>query len=284
MLAQVGLLTQLKDLTLQECHEITEEGYAEIAHLTSLQRLDLSGCGGNLTDECVVYLRGLIEMKILNLNHCNVSDVGLKYLSHLPLEELYLRCEITDDGLKHVGKMGSLRVLELSGNLQGPGFIHIQKLGELRMLHVHSYWLEDIALEHIAELPTLEELHVTNNHRITSDGIEKLNQLLTLKRLNLGHCIQLKDDGVEELVKLVGLEILNLESCSEITDVALDSISQLSKLRALNLRNCSKITDKGLYALSVLPELRTIGLSGCPLLSHRAVEKLRGRDRRVAVL
>ena len=190
VLAQVGLLTQLKDLTLQECHEITEEGYAEIAHLTSLQRLDLSGCGGNLTDECVVYLRGLIEMKILNLNHCNVSDVGLKYLSHLPLEELYLRCEITDDGLKHVGKMGSLRVLELSGNLQGPGFIHIQKLGELRMLHVHSYWLEDIALEHIAELPTLEELHVTNNHRITSDGIEKLNQLLTLKRLNLGHCIR----------------------------------------------------------------------------------------------
>ena len=80
VMAQVGLLTQLKELRLHDSEIITNAGFAEIAKLTSLQKLVL-GQGVGVNDE-VEYFSGLTQLKVLYLHRCKlVSDEGLKIFS-----------------------------------------------------------------------------------------------------------------------------------------------------------------------------------------------------------
>jgi hypothetical protein len=72
----------------------------------------------NVTDETLSYLRGMDQLRELDLNGTQVTDEGLSVLAALPrLEDLHLaRTKISDEGFrKHLRMKGSLLKLELTG-------------------------------------------------------------------------------------------------------------------------------------------------------------------------
>jgi hypothetical protein len=71
-----------------------------------------------VTDETLRYLRGMDQLRELDLNDTQVTDEGLTVVADLPrLEELRLaRTKISDEGFrKHLSPKGSLRKLDLTG-------------------------------------------------------------------------------------------------------------------------------------------------------------------------
>ena len=57
-----------------------------------------------VTDADLVYLKGLTNLEVLNLDNANISDASLKHLEALTgLEELFLaNTKVTDAGLEHL--------------------------------------------------------------------------------------------------------------------------------------------------------------------------------------
>jgi len=72
----------------------------------------------DVTDETLNYLRGMDQLRELDLNDTKVTDKGMAVLAELPrLEDLRLaRTAITDEGFqKHLAAKESLRKLDLTG-------------------------------------------------------------------------------------------------------------------------------------------------------------------------
>jgi hypothetical protein len=78
----------------------------------------------DVTDQTLPYLRGMNQLRSLDLNDTQVTDEGLPILAELPnLQELRLaRTKITDEGFKkHLAPKESLLKLDLTGTaVKGP--------------------------------------------------------------------------------------------------------------------------------------------------------------------
>ena len=74
-------------------------------------------CYGNVTDDEVVHLERLTNLKRLSLNGAQVTDAGLVHLEGLPnLEVLGLAyTQVTDAGLEHLKGLSNLKRLYLNG-------------------------------------------------------------------------------------------------------------------------------------------------------------------------
>jgi len=83
----------------------------------------LQMANANVTDETLNHLRGMDQLRELDLNDTQVTDEGLAIVAELPrLEELRLaRTSISDEGFrKHLRTKGSLLKLDLTGtNVKG---------------------------------------------------------------------------------------------------------------------------------------------------------------------
>jgi hypothetical protein len=82
------------------------------------QTVVLQMANPNVTDETLNYIRGMNQLREMDLNDTNVTDEGLAILAALPrLEELRLaRTKITDEGFrKYLADKESLRKLDLTG-------------------------------------------------------------------------------------------------------------------------------------------------------------------------
>jgi dipeptidyl aminopeptidase/acylaminoacyl peptidase len=90
-----------------------EAGFVHLKGLTNLKILDLNGT--KVTDKGLVQLQGLAELWLLNLNNAEVTDAGLMHLKGLTnLEHLLLGgTEIKDAGLVHLRGLTQLRELGL---------------------------------------------------------------------------------------------------------------------------------------------------------------------------
>ena len=81
----VRSLTSLQQLDLSGCGQITDEGVSSLSSLTSLQQLDLSHCT-QITDAGVSALTSLTSLQQLNLSNCKqiTSEGVFSALSSLP--------------------------------------------------------------------------------------------------------------------------------------------------------------------------------------------------------
>ena len=136
----------LHTLSLTNCRRLTDEAVINISHLLSLQALSLGGCRC-ITDRSMAAVGDLYNLRKLDLSQCDlISDRGLQQLEQLvSLEELSLgwcrqitdvgidmftghggrganlrvlrlaRCPITDEGVKHLGRLLALEELDLNG-------------------------------------------------------------------------------------------------------------------------------------------------------------------------
>ncbi len=129
---------------------------------------------------------------------------------------------------------------------RGEGLYHLPPGHEV-YIRVHNIGDQELArlIREIAGIPTLTYLNLSENRKITDDGLRQLKALPGLTGLNLSSC-GITNVGLGYLAVLTRLETLDLSFCNRITDAGLKSLRPLTRLAYLNVQGCVKMTNAGL--------------------------------------
>jgi hypothetical protein len=161
-----------------------------------------------------------------------VSETSYSFSSTLPIQVLVRAAGGEGDEWKEFDR--------------GPGYFHIP--GELEV-GVRAKTIDDAILKHlvdeIAGCPVLVSLNLSENRKVTDDGIEYLTKLPKLTELNLSSC-DITNEGLLPLQSLSHLRRLNLSYCNRLTDEGIRSLRFLNRLLYLDLQGCAKISNGGL--------------------------------------
>jgi hypothetical protein len=208
--------------------------------LTSVDLADLS----KLADADFARLAHLDHLKSLSLSG-RFDDARLAQLAALPnLDTLQTNlAQITDDGLKPLAQMKTLRNLKFfhpGKAFTGAGLAHLAKMPNLDRLTVAgSFEFGDAGMAAVAELAGLKELR-TWHAGPTNDGVKKLKTLKNLTSLHLGQRLTYKqpscpnDETIAILAEMPSLQTLILEE-ARLSLPALEELKRLSTLKKLTL-------------------------------------------------
>lgn len=236
---------------VQEGFGIGDEGVAVLAKLPKLQVMIIRR--SNVTDVGMIHLRNMPLLRELDVGGTKVSDRSLPLLSRLPnLESLSLGtyeegADVTDAGAVHLGRLKTLRHLDLSGTkITDAALVHIGKLPLLEFLSLSYTKVTEQGLGHLSTLKSLKRFRFYFYANVTDEGAGHLAKIPSLVRIRSN--LEVTDAGVAELAKLPLLENLNLEG-SQITDASLPLIAAMPSLKSLWFQYCG-ITDEGIQALA----------------------------------
>ncbi|HEY2250682.1 MAG TPA: hypothetical protein VGH74_06460 [Planctomycetaceae bacterium] len=171
-LARLSGLSELEDLDLGDL-QVTEACLARLQGLKKLRRLNLQGTpagdatllalkgltklrslglfGTLISDQGMAALHGLGDLEVLTLGATRISDAGLLHLSPQAaahLKELDLQqTQITDSGLKIIGRLKNLELLELrSTRVTDAGLGELSNLTRLKELYLSGADVTDAAV------------------------------------------------------------------------------------------------------------------------------------------
>ncbi len=169
----------------------------------------------------------------------------------------------------------SLRYLDgsLNPTLDDAALVGLSDFGALEHVVLQGTAVTDVGFAHLADIPRLATLDLTDCRRITGRGASVLKGAKTLKRLILRRTA-VDDSGLAGLASARSIESLVLDDTA-VTDAGLEHLTGLKKLRTLGLTDCSGVTDAALAGLAKMTELRELDLSGTSVTSSgvRALEK-----------
>jgi serine/threonine protein kinase/Leucine-rich repeat (LRR) protein len=269
---------------------LRNEDLAGLVDFPKLEILYLSGTP--LTDDALIYIGQLHQLRDLTLFSTRITDAGLAHLRNLTkLQSLHLAMtDITDDGLSHLATMQQLEWLAFvkCRRLTGSGFRHLGHLQKLKYLDMNMTSLNDEGLRWIGQLQSIEQLHATNTP-ISDAGLEFVSQLQALREFHPNDT-RLSDDGIVQLATCKRLEGLGLNG-TRATDRSLAVIANLPRLKLLALQY-TPVSDEGVRELTRLQQLTKLLLTGTQV-SDEGVARLReqlpnclidfpSRDHRVA--
>jgi len=136
---QQKYLTNINSLILTRTVRIDRFDLQDIAQITELRKLDLSGCYRIKDDDIEVVAKYLVKLEILNLSFTHIDDLGVHHIARnlKNLKELYLRsCDLSDGMLANLIICPHLKVLDISDNerLTSEGIKSLTKLEKLRVI------------------------------------------------------------------------------------------------------------------------------------------------------
>ena len=258
-----------------------------ITRLTGLRKLGLSGVGVSpgglallaelprieelstplgLSDAGVAEIAKMQSIKRLHVAQDQLTDAGLRSLgklASLEVLDLYGNPRMTDDGLKALTHLHSLRYLRLGkeGPFTDRGMAHLASLPSLKVLWLDTPNVTDEGLRWLAPSRSLERVCMYWLDTITDRGIVYLKDMPRLRKLNVGHA-RLTDAGLAHFAAIANLDYLRLPS--GFTDAGIEHLAKLDRLKYLSV-NCtsgSPLTDKALMIVSKLRDLRELHISG----------------------
>jgi type II secretory pathway component GspD/PulD (secretin) len=253
-----------EDLRLEVSGNVTDFSFLSDLKPNDLQVLLLSD--KKISDDDLVYLKGLTGLLALHLGSTPIEDKGLAHLAPLTsLKELTLfNTKVSDAGLEHLSTLKSLKRLNLFiTQVRGPGLQYLQNLTLLVSLDLAATPITDVSLVHVAKITWLKELELQDT-AITDRGLAHLKSLRSLEMLILGNAdlrqgySPITDDGLVYLKELDSLKDLYLLR-TRVTDAGLAHLSNLKTLEALDLTE-TRITGEGLAYLKDLPALIHLNL------------------------
>lgn len=203
-------------------------------------------------------LKALGEMErlvLLNLNNTQVPDGSLKELAAAKgLRQLYLvKANLSDAALHDLIALKELRSLSLNDNpeITNAGIKEIGKLKQLRWLSLGQTQIT--SLKDLAGLEHLENLFLSGT-KIADESLADLDGFKKLEGLFLSGS-SVTDAGVKNLSRLTQLRVLQLNATS-VSDEGLKDLADLKQLKKLALHK-TKVTDAGVEKLQkALPDLK----------------------------
>ena len=205
-------------ITIQDGSKLTADDFQQIARLTNLKMLSLSG---GLNDERLSQLTGLAKLESLQTNLAQVTDEGIKPLARLT-------------------NLKNLKFFHPGKSFSGAGLVHLAEMPNLERLTVAgSLAFNDDGMAAVAKLTGLKEFR-TWHAGPTNEGVKKLKELKNLKSLYLGQRLTYKlpacptDETIAVLAEFKSLESLQLDE-ARLTFTALQQLKQLPALKKLSL-------------------------------------------------
>jgi internalin A len=226
--------------------KVTDDDLKELAQFTKLRRLEFSGN--------------------------DVTGTGLAALTELPIEELHIMFAkgITNDGMKEIAKIKSLKVLNLpQGKFDDDGLKEIATLTNLEELTVSGFKIGDRGFYPLKTLTKLRKVNA-NNCNVGDGAMKTLSGLPELRVLEL-YGSAVTDTGYGYVGKMAKLE--ELQTSYKITDKGVAHLGNLKNLKKLNVWN-SNVTIKGIRALPNLKNFKELDISTWNIKAEEA-DKLR---------
>jgi hypothetical protein len=188
----------LKEITVQSFN-LNDDGLCEIAKLKTLEALRIS-LSSKLTIKGLKYLATMPQLSSIGLMVLRVPDGGIEEISRirrLQLLGLYNAKNLKVADIRLLSDLPELNYLDLSGTKLNNDIIPIlAKFKALSHLRLAKLDLTDENLEFLAKLPTLTNLWLPDNPRITDEGLRKLAKCKHLESLVLDRC-----DGITQAAR-----------------------------------------------------------------------------------
>ncbi|MFP6597386.1 MAG: hypothetical protein VCC01_08015 [Candidatus Hydrogenedentota bacterium] len=250
-----------------------------MAKLSNL-KLIIAG-SGRFTDEGLRHLSKLRRLERLVLN--STSDTGATDAGLPKLQSLNITWSgITNRGLEHIAKVGTLRSLEIGTGINQitvGGLNALNNLNNLERLRV-DYVTQDNAVLQLGALTNLETLSILvkySNSRglrrdIRDEDLVSIGKLGRLIDLWVGYSPHLTDDGLAPLANLKRLERLAVGG-KNLSDGALKHLAGLTSLYQLTVSG--DFSERGLSQIDNLTELRYLTLGSSCGISRQAEERIR---------
>ena len=262
VLPQLTAFPSLKSLSLMTYPKITDENFAQIGRLTSLEVLYLYEV--DASGDRLKFLSGLTNLRELQLGDAGVTDAGLRFLEPLTkLEILELQGNpLTDAAGTSLAHLKNLKTLNFSVYLSHMAIgdktmQQLKGLNKLKYLGLAGTSVTDAGLAELTGL-NLEGIEFGGSG-ITDKGMKSLVQIKSLKGFSASFA-ELTDAAMTDIATMENLEQLELNSRG-ITDVGLAKIVTLKHLHHLTIRlEYTKLKGGGLAYLTKLPELQYLEL------------------------
>lgn len=269
-------VADVRALDMQGCKVSGLEAW--VSGFERLQTLNMSK--SNIDAQGLVHIQRLTSLKKLNISHNKLqrrmfvdmcmeqpAKDGMSAVVSLPrLSSLNIAyCGLSARDVVHVGKIGSLRELDVSGNSVDKKFMSVLcKLEGLELLNMNSCELSEGNIAHLRGLTTLKSLCVSQN-KLSREDMMSIGTLTSLVLLNIADC-RLTGGSLTQLQGLAQLCNLNV-SQNRLDGEDIASIKELRNLRVLIMRGCS-VESRELEQLQ--GELHELDISGVRLVTESA--------------
>ena len=231
--------------------------------------IDVDYRGATIGDETVEQLSRLTHLRYLKLAGTGITNTGLIEVGKIAsLRSLDLRdCAISDAGIGHLVGLTQLKALRLSGksgatDVGDAAMTDIAGLTQLKSLALDCLWVSDLGIASLAPLQNLEELYMAKT-LIGDDALTVLSNFPLLRKLRVSDT-QVSSAGLERLATLSALEDLDLSENSLIFDDGLPHLAAMTSLKRLNLWRVA-VTDNGIANLAGLQQLEWLNLDNTRL-------------------
>jgi len=228
--------------------------------------------GGKSLDERVQFLRRSGNLSV-DLNDVVLEELGLNFLKEIEgLEELYLSgAAITNGDIKTIVQIQSLRVLDLSQNLDLDDLSELPKLPRLEWLDLSETGIDD--LTPVADIEGLRTLNISYNDSLTD--YRPLTQMFQLQALAL-RGLYLDNQIVPILLTIQGLKMLSLSDNPLFYDFAI--LANLRDLEELHLEYMT-LRNQDIPEIAKIKSLRVLKLAENQSLSRfEALAKVPGLE------
>jgi hypothetical protein len=175
---QLRCLTDLKTLNMNECAGVSDVGFAVLRDMKNLEDFTIWGCP-KFTDASFEHLAGLTKMKTMNLGYSGntITGGGIKWLKGMRnlrgLNLSYLNIEASQ--LSQLEGLVDLEALAFAiGKLDDEGLKYVLKFSNLQSLNINGSKVTDAGLQQLAGLKKLKRLSASETVNITDEGVNQL--------------------------------------------------------------------------------------------------------------
>ena len=274
------LMVMGPDLTAAGCRRL-----AALARDINWLQLAGDGEGKGVGDEGLAELAALGNLKRLSLGLLPITDRGLASVA--PMQQLgeltLVRCaKLEKSDLKGLGRIASLRTLDLDVEMAPAGLKHLARLTGLEKLTIIVPQLEPADIEPLAALAQLRQLKITpsvalqlsENRKPGKPPTDAFRQVVRMAHgicRAAGKLPKLESFEIELMpINNTGLEALaaakTLQSViawtAEVNDESLRILGTLPALREIRIFGQGKMSSDGLSPLKPLRRLKTLVIPG----------------------
>jgi uncharacterized protein (TIGR03067 family) len=258
------LLTNSGIQPVSECRELTDISLggklltdACLEHLTGLPKMQGVSLGKNFTRAVFAILARLARLTSLDVSAVTVDISDLTQVPKLRTLSLQGRKYNDEAAFTIADTFKSLEEAYLCDtSITNAGVQHLSRLGTLKILTLDNSLIDDGVADSILKMKQLEWLSV-RDCAVGNDTLAAVSECPEMRYLFLVHT-PVNDVGIAHLVKLKRPLALYLSDCKFVTDASVKSLAQLPDSESLHLSlDGSGITENGARRLQgELPHAR----------------------------
>jgi hypothetical protein len=173
--ADEGLVARVAECPMVEHLDIRTTDIRGMGHLERLRNLTFLRLDGRLEDDALLQVAQLPSLRTLVL-HASITDAELEHIATMrQLESLELSgLDITGEGFRDFANLANLKriSLENSPRFSDEGVRHLSRVGSLEELSIRAN-ITDASISDLTRMPNLRDLKLVDAE-ITAGGLERL--------------------------------------------------------------------------------------------------------------